>query len=350
MPIFFVIFRLRLSKLLCLSRKNDTGSYEILHLSRKIISANLKIWCSKVQPLSGNQRPDLLTSLMNMCLVLRLPRKMHLYRSSSNVPCLSLFLEMLQSPHILLTFDKMHNPLRLPRETASECPKVVRISDVFNILILKCASRHNGVRFFNVLTSKSGPAVGVLYILIWKWVSRQKAVHFFDISISKSAPNVRFLFFNLQMHFAPQRRALFRHLTFQKWSGTGVLYIFWFGNVLRATTAYTFSTSQFLKVLRSWGVLCIVTWTCTSRHNGMQFFISRLASWLRTRHFSEPIFRSSGAINHWKNISRFSYLFTHVDLLSSEIFPFFDILSSSLLFFSLTLPISDFHLSILSEI
>ena len=99
-------------------------------------------------------------------------------------------------------------------------------------------------------------------------------------------------FFNLQMHFAPQRRALFRHLTFQKWSGTGVVYIFWFGNVLRATTMYTFSTSQFLKVLRSWGVLCILTWTCTSRHNGMQFFISRLASWLRTRHFREPIFRS----------------------------------------------------------
>jgi len=31
-----------------------------------------------MQPLSGNQRPDLLTSLMNMFLVLRLPRDMHL--------------------------------------------------------------------------------------------------------------------------------------------------------------------------------------------------------------------------------------------------------------------------------
>ena len=36
-------------------------------------------------PLSGNQRPDLLTSLMNMSLVPRLPRAMHLCRSSSNV-------------------------------------------------------------------------------------------------------------------------------------------------------------------------------------------------------------------------------------------------------------------------
>ena len=39
-----------------------------------------------MQPLSGNQRPDLRTALMNMSLVLCLPRKMHRCRSSSNVP------------------------------------------------------------------------------------------------------------------------------------------------------------------------------------------------------------------------------------------------------------------------
>ena len=67
-----------------------------------------------MQPVSGNQRPDLLTSLMNMSFVLRLPREMHLGRSSSNVPRLPWFLEMRQNPHVLLTFDKVHNPLRLP--------------------------------------------------------------------------------------------------------------------------------------------------------------------------------------------------------------------------------------------
>ena len=40
---------------------------------------------------------------------------------------------------------------------------------------------------------------------------------------------------------------------------------------------------------------------CASRHNGVHFFISHLASWLRTRRFSEPTFRPSGAPNHWKN-------------------------------------------------
>ena len=125
-PMRFAIFPLHLSKVLRLPRKSDARSYEVLHLSRKIILANLKIWYSKMQPLSGNQRPDLLTSLMNMSFVLRRPRKMHLCRSSSNVPCLPWFLEMLQNPHVLLTFEEVHNPLRLPRETTSEPPQVVR--------------------------------------------------------------------------------------------------------------------------------------------------------------------------------------------------------------------------------
>ena len=260
-----------LSKVLPLLRKSDAKSYEVLHLSRKTISANLKIWCSKMQPLSGNQCPDLLTSLISMSLVLRLPRKMHLCRSSSNVPRPPSFLEMLQNLHVLPTFDKVQNPLRLPRETTSERPKVVRTIGVFNMLTSKCASPHNGVHFFDIWTSKSGPNM------------------------------VCFAHFDLEMCFAPQRRAIFRHLNFQKWSENGVFCTFGLGNVLRATTACTFSTSQLPKVVRPWCVLYILTSKCASRHNGVQFFISHLASWLRTRRFSKPTFRPSGATNHWKS-------------------------------------------------
>ena len=74
------------------------------------------------------------------------------------------------------------------------------------------------------------------------------------------------------MCFAPQRRALFRHLNFQKWSEHGVFCTFWLGNVLRATTACTFSTSQLPKVVREWCVLYILTSKCASRHNGVHFF------------------------------------------------------------------------------
>ena len=221
-PMRFAIFPLHLSKVLRLPRKIDARSYEVLHLSRKIILANLQIWCSKMQPFSGNQRPDLLTSLMNMSFVLCLPRKMHLCRSSSNVP-------------------------RLPRGTTSERPKVVRtaLTCVFDILTSKCASRHNGVHFFDISTSKSGPTMvcfvhfdfemcfapqrralfrhlnfqkwsdnGVfLYILTSKCASRHNGVHFFDISTSKSGPKLRcFVHFDLEMCFAPQRRAIF-HLS-----------------------------------------------------------------------------------------------------------------------------------------
>ena len=103
------------------------------------------------------------------------------------------------------------------------------------------------------------------------------------------------------MCFAPQRRALFRHLNFQKCSEREAFLVFSLASMLRATTACTFSTSQLLKVVRSWGALYILTWKCAPRHNGVQFVISHLASWLRTRRFSKPTFRPSGATNHWKN-------------------------------------------------
>ena len=151
-PMRLEIFPLHLSKVLCLPRKSDARSYEMLHLSRKIILANLKIWCSKMQPFSGNQRPDLLTSLM-FCTA----------PATWNAP----------------------------------------------------ATQNH------IWTFKSGPSMWCFY------------------------------HFDLEMCFAPQQCALFRRLNFKKCSEPGVLYTFWLGNVLRATTACTFSSSQLTKVLRA---------------------------------------------------------------------------------------------------
>ena len=120
--------------------------------------------------------------------------------------------------------------------------------------------------------------------------------------------------------------------------------------MLRATTACTFSTSQLPKVVREWCVLYILTWKCASRHNGVQLFISHLASWLRTRRFSEPTFRPSGAPNHWKNtVFRDFPTFSCICI-------FFLLTLSLLLFFlliflfSLPLPCSAFHLSIVGSL
>ena len=232
----FAIFPVHLSKVLRLPGKIDARSYEVLHLSRKIILANLHIWYSKMQPLSRNQRPDLLTSLMNMSFVLRLPRKMHLCRSSSNVPCLPSFLEMPQNPHVLLIFEEVHNPLRLPRETTSEPPKVARTCGVWNVLraTTACTFQHlncqkwsgagvlctfwlrNVLRATTVCTFSTSqlPKVVrewcVLYILTSKCASRHNGVHFFDIATAKSGPGlVCFVHFDFEMCFAPQRRAFF---------------------------------------------------------------------------------------------------------------------------------------------
>ena len=77
------------------------------------------------------------------------------------------------------------------------------------------------------------------------------------------------------MCFAPQRRALFRHLNFQKWSEPLVFLTFWLRNVLRATMACTFSTSQLPKVVREWCVLCILTWKCALRFAPQQCALFR---------------------------------------------------------------------------
>ena len=172
--------------------------------------------------------------------------------------------------------------------STSQLPKVVRSWCVLYVLTSKCASRHNGV-------------------------------HFFDISTSKSGPNlVCFVHFDFEMCFAPQRRALFRHLNCQKWSGAGLLCAFWLRNVLRATTACNFSS---------------LIWPAGSAP-------AALASLL----FDPP------EPNHWKNtVFRDFPTFSRICI-------FFLLTLSLLLFslliflFSLPLPCSAFHLSILSEV
>ena len=126
--------------------------------------------------------------------------------------------------------------------STSQLPKVVRTWCVLYILTSKCASRHNGVHFFDIRTSKSGANM---------WC---------------------FVHFDFEMCFAPQRRALFRHLSLQKWSEHGVFCTFWLRNVLRATMACTFSTSQLPKVVRDRQFLTLLTSKCASRHNGVHFF------------------------------------------------------------------------------
>ena len=214
------------------------------------------------------------------------------------------------------------------------------------------------------------------------YLSNYLSIYLYNIRTSKNGANMRcFVHFDFEMCFAPQWRALFQHPNLQKWREHGVFCTFWLRNVLRATTACTFSTSQLPKVVRAWCVLYILTSKCASRHNGVHFFnISTSKSDPRMVCFvyfdfkmcfapqrranfylssgqlaphpplSEPTFRPSGATNHWKNtVFRDFPTFSRICI-------FFLLTLSLLIFslliflFSLPLPCSAFHLSILSEV
>ena len=133
-------------------------------------------------------------------------------------------------------------------------------------------------------------AWGAFKMFTWKCTCCHSHVHFFNISTSKSAPNmvcvcvfVCFVRFDFEMCFAPQTRALFEQLNFQKCAPN-------------------------LKCFR------ILTSQCASGT------VARIFWSPSTRRFSEPTtFRPSRATKHWKNkefcncstFSRTSIFFPH---------------------------------------
>ena len=125
-------------------------------------------------------------------------------------------------------------------------------------------------------------------------------MHFFDISTSKSASKVVcFVRFDFEMCFAPQRRALFG-ISISKSASTLRCFVHFDFEICFAPHRRALSTAQPSKSGPRM-VLYILSWKYASRHNGVQVFISHLATWLRTRRFSEPTFRPSAATNHWKD-------------------------------------------------
>ena len=132
--------------------------------------------------------------------------------------------------------------------STSQLQKVVRTCSVLYIFTSKCASRHSGVQFFDISTSKNGPELTC------------------------------FVHFHFKMCFSPQRRAIFQHLNFKKCSENVVFCTFSLENVLLATAACHFSTSQLQKVVRTPQFFSIFTSKCASRYSGVQFLISPLTT------------------------------------------------------------------------
>ena len=107
--------------------------------------------------------------------------------------------------------------------STSALQKVARDRQFFSILTCKCASRHSGVPFFHHFSTYERPKVvrtpQFFDILTLKCASRHSGVQFFHIATSKSGPPMRcFVHFDLKMCFSLQRRAIFPHRNFKKWS------------------------------------------------------------------------------------------------------------------------------------
>ena len=152
-----------------------------------------------------------------------------------------------------------------------------------------CFAPQRRALFRHLNLQKWSDSLVLLNILTSKCASRHNGVHFLDISTSKSGPNVVcFVYFDFKMCFAPQRRALFRHLKCQKWSAPGVLYI------LTSKCASRHNGVHFFDISTSKSgpnVVCFVQFDfemCFAPQRRAIFHISHLASWLRTRRFSEP--------------------------------------------------------------
>ena len=177
-----------------------------LSTSEYLMLQNTALW---------NQRPGLLTSLMNMSLVLR---------HFSRVPHLPSFLKLLQNPHVFLIFDKVHNPLRLPCETTSERRKVVRARQLLTLLTWKCASRP----FSTSQLQKCSESAVLCTFWLGNVLRATTACTFSTSQLPKVVRDHQFL-------TVLTSKCDSRH------------------------TAWTFSTSQFLKVLRSWRILYTLT-------------------------------------------------------------------------------------------
>ena len=103
------------------------------------------------------------------------------------------------------------------------------------------------------------------------------------------------------MCFSPQRRTIFQHLNFQKWSRIVSFLSFLLPNVLFATAACNFSASELPKVVPDPQFFVIFTSECAFRHSGVQFLMSPLSTYLRTRRFNRPTFGLTRHTNLWKN-------------------------------------------------
>ena len=188
---------------------------------------------------------------------------------------------------------------------------------VFNILTCKCASRHSGVfphfdlpmcfapqprAIFEHRNFQNWSEI-VVFCAFWleNVLRATAACHFSTSEPSKSTPTMRcVVHFHLTMWFSPQRRAIFQHRNVKKCSDHEVFCAFWPNNVVFATAACHFSP---------------VCWTATSAP-------AALASLLfehQEPRIIEKTQRFATSLTFFAHVPSFEWRYTRVDLLSADL-------------------------------
>ena len=130
--------------------------------------------------------------------------KMQDIRTSKNCPLLTCFVHF----DLIMHFSPQRRVI-FRHQNFKKCSEN---DSFFNIFTSKCASRHSGMQFCDIRTSKSSPKMTC------------------------------FVHFHFKMRFSPQRRAILRNLNFKKWSEHDVFCTFSLQNVLLVTAACNFSS------------------------------------------------------------------------------------------------------------
>jgi len=88
-------------------------------------------------------------------------------------------LKLPQNPHVFANFwQGAESLVPATQKTTSARPKVLRTRQFFALLTWKYASRHSGVHFFDISTSKIGPNLMCFAHLSSKCASRHNGVQF----------------------------------------------------------------------------------------------------------------------------------------------------------------------------
>ena len=358
------IFPLNLSRVPRLPRKRMPGHSKCYTCHTKISLANLKIWCSKMQtPLrkSAPWPPNIFDE--HKCILADPLQMSHACHHSWKC-------------YKTLTFWSLLTRCRIPCPCHAKPHLNVQSGprpSVFNTFDFEMCCT-NGVHFFDIWASKNAPRLRLfctfwlrnvlratmtytfwtsqlpkvlrnvlrattgctfstsqlpkvlqtlsLYIILFssKCASRHNDVHIFDISISKvirNGPNMRcFAHFDLEMCFAPEWPALFRHLNFQKWSGVGVFFIFWVRNVLRTTTA-----CMRVRMWRFFKILGSTFWRCQvcKMHGPLCGLKRRLQN--RALAVSREFSHGFCFTVIWQNLVSISFEFKSIQSCSMPLFP-----------------------------